>query len=151
MASSARIFFAGIGTTFVIIAAGFGGGLLFAKTALHDSPVQNRASSHQIEPIRVILPTTAEAALAPQPIAVPVPMVLAPEIKVAPKQIEKVDTKRIEAEESARKKRYAERIARRNAVARQQMETRQQVARVSQPGVLAFNGDDTRAGGFFGN
>jgi hypothetical protein len=33
MASNARIFFAGVGTTFVILAIGFGGGLMLAKSA----------------------------------------------------------------------------------------------------------------------
>ena len=31
MASNARIFLAGVGTTFIILGAGFGGGLLMAK------------------------------------------------------------------------------------------------------------------------
>ncbi len=34
MASNARIFFAGAGTTFVILGAGFGGGLFMANSAL---------------------------------------------------------------------------------------------------------------------
>jgi hypothetical protein len=45
MASNARIFFAGIGTSFVILAVGFGAGLILAKSALHDPPLQNRATS----------------------------------------------------------------------------------------------------------
>jgi hypothetical protein len=34
MNSSAHVFFAGVGTTFVILAIGFGGGLMLAKTAV---------------------------------------------------------------------------------------------------------------------
>ena len=37
MASNARMFL-GVGTTFVILAVGFSGGLLLAKSALHDRP-----------------------------------------------------------------------------------------------------------------
>jgi hypothetical protein len=38
MTSSARIFFAGVGTTFAILIVGFGGGLMMAKSAVHDRP-----------------------------------------------------------------------------------------------------------------
>lgn len=149
MASNARIFFAGIGTTFLIIGAGFGGGLMFAKSALHDQmPVQTRASS-QLNPVRVILPTTAEAAEAPQApqqtATVPV-QPAPPEVKVPEKQVEKVDTRKAEAEERARKKRYAERKARKIA---KQMEAKQQVEQ--RPGIMAFDGDQPRTVGFFGN
>ena len=153
MASSANIFFAGIGTTFVIIAAGFGGGLMFAKTALQDTPVQTRASSRQIDAVRVVLPTTAQAAEAPQaPQAVAVPQQPVP-VKGSEKQVEKVNTRRTEAEDRARKKRYAERKARKIAATKQQMEAKQQIEqRASQPGILAFGGDEQpRSGGFFGN
>jgi hypothetical protein len=151
MASNARIFFAGIGTTFIIIGAGFGGGLMFAKTTMQDAAVQTRASSQQINPVRVILPTTAEAAEAPQApqqaAAVPVQSA-PPEVKVPEKQVEKVDTRKTEAEERARKKRYAERKARK--IARQQMDAKQQVEQ-RQPGIMAFGGDQPRTVGFFGN
>jgi hypothetical protein len=160
MASSARIFFAGIGTTFLIIGAGFGGGLMFAKSALHDTPAQTRASSQPIDPVRVILPTPAEASQAPQPsTAVPVQSVPTAEstadAKVPEKQVEKVDTRKAEAEERERKKRYAERKAREIAAARakQQIEAKQQVeqARAPQPGIMAFGGDEPRPVGLFGN
>src|ERR1700712_990052 len=93
MASNARIFLAGIGTTFLIVGAGFGGGLMFAKTALHDSPAQVRAVAHARDSVRVILPTTAEAAQAPQqplpaaePVSPPAPVIA----KVPERQIDKV-------------------------------------------------------------
>ena len=155
MASNARIFFAGIGTTFVIIAAGFGGGLMFAQSAFHDTPVQTRASSHQNDPVRVILPTTAEAAEAPRPsTAVPVQSVPTPEVNVPEKRVEKVDTRKAEADQRERKKRYAERQARKIAAvkAKQQMEIKlQEQTRSPQPGILAFGGDGSRPIGFFGN
>jgi len=146
----ARIFFAGIGTTFLIVTAGFGGGVMFAKSALSESPTQTRASSHQLDQVRVILPTTAEAAPAPQPAAVPEQQVSAPELKVSEKPVERVDTKKAEAAERAWNKRYAERKARKIAAARQRMEAKQQ-ARAPLPSVVAFGGDEPRTVGFFGN
>jgi hypothetical protein len=147
MTSGSRIFFSGIGTAFIIMATGFGGGLMFAKTAVNDSPSQNRASTHQIAPVRVIPLTTAEAAPVTQSVAAvqPVP---APEVKVPEKQVEKVDTRKAEAEERAHKKRVAELKARK---ARQQMEARLRVQpRSSEPNVMAFS-DEPRQVSFFGN
>jgi hypothetical protein len=64
------------------------------------------------------------------------------------KRVEKVDTKKAEAEVRERRKRYAERKAKREAArARQQLEAR---ARVDTP-VMAFGGDDTSRLGLFGN
>ena len=37
MSSNARIFFAGVGTTFVILAVGFGAGLMMASSTLPDT------------------------------------------------------------------------------------------------------------------
>ena len=87
MTSNARIFFAGVGTSFVILAVGFGGGLMLAKSALHDQPPQMRASSEPTPGMRVILPPSAEpaiqvaertAALEPKPQVQPVKEVQAP-------------------------------------------------------------------------
>src|ERR1700709_2706320 len=104
MVSTARIFFAGIGTTFLIIAAGFGGGLMFAKTALHETPMQTRTASRAADPVRVILPASAEAAQPPQeptPVLAAQPVQPAPasEAKVPEKQVEKVDARKADAEE----------------------------------------------------
>src|SRR5215207_2020157 len=155
MASSASIFFAGIGTTFVIIGAGFGGGLIFANSAVHHVPAQTRASSRLIDPVRVILPTTAEAAEAPQPRAAVSQLVPAPEIKVPEKQVEKVDTRKTEAEEPERKKRSDERKARKIAAgrAKRQMEAKQQLEQQHAPpaGIMAFDGDAPRQVSLFGN
>ena len=155
MASSAGIFFAGIGTTFIIIGAGSGGGLMFANSAVHNVPAQTRASSHLIDPVRIILPTTAEAAAAPQPrdaISQPVPI---PEIKAAEKQVEKVDTRRAEVEQRERKKHSEERKARKIAAARakRQMDAKQQLEQQHspQPGIMAFDGVAPRQVSLFGN
>src|SRR4051794_18752147 len=68
MASNAGIFFAGMGTTFIVLGAGFGGGLMMATSALKE-PVgyQKPPSNDPPPPARVILPSTAEAAQPPQP------------------------------------------------------------------------------------
>ncbi len=47
MASNARIFFAGVGTTFVILAIGFGGGAMLAKSALQPAATQAKLSRRQ--------------------------------------------------------------------------------------------------------
>jgi type IV secretory pathway VirB10-like protein len=158
MASNARVFFAGVGTTFVILAIGFGGGLMVAKTAMEPS-----ASSHsiadQLPPVRVILPASAEAAMPPQP---PVEPAAAPEpspsvmtVKETQQaleketKIERAERRKAEADERARRKKYAERKARREAA---RLVNRQQE---QQPGILAFGGDGDQsrggAGLFFGN
>src|SRR5215213_1712615 len=117
MASNAGIFFAGVGTTFIILGAGFGGGLMMATSALKEpTGYQNRASAEPPSPVRVILPSTAEAAQPPQPsqqiAAAPEPPQPAQPVKgpQAPveRQVEKVDTRKAEAEQRERRKRYAE-------------------------------------------
>src|ERR1044072_939931 len=60
MASNARIFFAGIGTSFVILALGFGAGLIMAKSTLHEPPLKNRTASEPSPGMRIILPASAE-------------------------------------------------------------------------------------------
>ncbi|HMJ31248.1 MAG TPA: hypothetical protein VK512_21260, partial [Xanthobacteraceae bacterium] len=101
MASNARIFFAGVGTSFVILAVGFGGGLMLAKSALHDQPPQMRASSEPTPGMRVILPPSAEPAIQvaertaapePKPRVQPVQELQAP----VEQQAEKADPKKAE-------------------------------------------------------
>jgi len=67
MASNARIFFAGVGTTFLILGVGFGGGLILASSTLKQpAAYQARATAEPPSPIRVILPASADAAQPPQ-------------------------------------------------------------------------------------
>ncbi|MBA2397455.1 MAG: hypothetical protein H0V72_01905 [Bradyrhizobium sp.] len=154
MASNARIFFAGAGTTFVILGAGFGGGLFMANSALRE-PVGSHArvsSSEPPGPVRVILPTSAEAAQAPQlPQKSPqqVEAVAEPVRVVEPeKRVEKIDTKKAEAEVRERRKRYAERKSKREAArARQQLRPREQ----EEAPVMAFGGNDIGRPMLFGN
>ena len=163
MATTTGAFFAGIGTTFVVLAFGFGGGLMMAKSALHEpGGYQTRAATEAPAPIRVILPNSAEAAQPPQqqstsslpepaqPAMQPAKEAQAP----VEKQIEQADTRKAEAEERERKRRYAERKARRQAEARarQQREQQQPREREDAP-VMAFGGDNSSrlGGGWFGN
>jgi hypothetical protein len=139
MASNARIFFAGVGTTFVILAFGFSGGLILAKSALHDRPQQTRASSEPAPAVRVILPLSSEPATVQ-----PAQEVQAP----VERQVEKADPRKVERDLRAERRRYAERRARRIAAAgaRLQVEPREQTI----PGIMAFGGYDSRTR-FFGN
>ena len=149
MASSARIFFAGVGTTFVILGVGFGGGLLMAKSALKEpTGYQARATAQPPSPAKVILPASAEAAQLPQPLQQVAATEPAPEpVKEREKRVEKVDIKKTEAEARERRKRYAERKAKREAVrARQQLE-----ARTNAPSIMAFGGENTPRLALFGN
>jgi len=164
MASATRMFFAGVGTTFAILAVGFGGGLMLAKSALDKPPAQTRASLEKPSPVRVVLPESTEPAQPPQqaaavptepfpqvqpaPQAQPVPAAQ-PQPVVAERHMERADTKRSEREDRIRKRRYAERKAKQMARARQQLEEPQQPP---EPGIMAFGVERPPSiGGFFGN
>ena len=163
MATTTGAFFAGIGTTFVVLAFGFGGGLMMAKSAVHEpSGYQARAASEAPTAVRVILPNSAEAAQPPQhqqtsPLPEPVQPAIQPAREVqapAEKQVEHADTRKAEAEERERKRRYAERKARRQAEARARQPREQQQPRDREDApVMAFSGDSSSrlGGGFFGN
>jgi type IV secretory pathway VirB10-like protein len=159
MASNAGIFLAGVGTTFIILGAGFAGGLMMATSALKEpTGVQNRASSEPPSPVRVILPSTAEAAEPPQAsqqiTTAPLPL---PPVKEAhapvERQVEKVDTRKAEAEQRERRKRYAERKAKRQAERAKRQQQIEQGEYQEAP-IMAFGGDEPRRSGgfgFFGN
>jgi hypothetical protein len=162
MATNTGAFFAGIGTTFVVLTIGFGGGLMIAKSALKEpSEYQTRAASESRTPVRVILPTSAEAAQPPQQerqAASPPEPTSQPAVQPA-KQLqallEKQDTKKLEADELERKRRYAARKAKRqSAEARARVQREQQNPRIREDTpILAFSGDSSPrfGGGFFGN
>jgi type IV secretory pathway VirB10-like protein len=154
MSSSARMFFAGVGTTFIILAIGFGGGLMLAKTAVYDSPPQVR--SNFLPPARMILPTSAEPAL-PVTAAVPTtPKPVQPAVQTSvEKPVLNEDRQREEGRKAEREKelraerrRSAERKAKGIAAAKAR-----QLAEPQQPdpGIMAFGGDESRPRGFFGN
>ena len=152
MASNAQIFFAGVGTTFAILGAGFGGGAFMANSALKERTHQTRAAE-QPSPIRVILPASAEAAQASQLqtqniAAVETEPAKAEPVKAAPKRgIEKIESRQAEKQARERRKRYADRKAKREAArARRQVEPREE------PAIMAFGRDEPRQSfNVFGN
>jgi len=153
MTSSARIFFAGVGTTFAILIVGFGGGLMMAKSAVQDRPVQLRANSEQPPGVRVVLPASAEpatpaserpAAVEPIPQIQPVQNVRA----AAEQQVETPDPKKAKSDLKAERRRYAERKAKRIAAARARLQLEPQQR--TEPSIMAFGGDVSRTS-FFGN
>ena len=168
MSSNAGIFFAGVGTTCVVLAVGFAGGFIVARPAPKESTLrepagyQARANTESMTPVRVIMPASAEAAQNPQPSAV---AVAAPEQEPQPqvqpavkevqspieKPVEKADRSTAESEERQRRKRYAQYKAKRTAAARARQQEAQTGER-SEPVPMAFGGDWPRSGGgLFGN
>ena len=159
MSSSARIFFAGVGTTFVILAAGFGGGLMLAKSAVYDAPAQTRATLPPPPPVRTVLPLSAEPApqlaaeARPPPTPEPVPPIAQrpPESSMQSEEAKQEETHKAAREKDLRaeRRRVAERKAKRIAAAkaRQLAETGDQ----QEPRIMAFDGGPPRFGGFFGN
>jgi hypothetical protein len=152
MASTARIFFAGVGTTFLIIGVGFSGGLLMANAALKEPALYPTKAKAEPSAIRVIMPASAEAAQPPLPSApvqgaaveaAPEPIqVTAPE-----KPVHIVDTKKVEKEERNRRKRIAERKAK-----RQQARARAlQVEPRQEPRIMAYDEPSQQPLSLFGN
>jgi hypothetical protein len=154
MASNTLVFLAGVGTTFVILTAGFSGGWVFTKAAFDDRPGPTRADPGPLPRVRVILPAYAE----PAPGTPSVPeqsqieaQAAKPEVQPVREpptlaQVSKPDPSTAERQLRVERRRQAERKARKIAAARakQQMEaqTRQE------PGIMAFGGDGPR---LFGN
>jgi hypothetical protein len=163
MASNLRIFFAGVGTTFVLLGMGFGGGLMMAKSALQEPIGDRPRASSELPPARVILPSTKEAALPPPtpkeqevvatpPEPPPHPQAQpAKEVAQAPieQQVDKVDTRKAKAEERARRKRIAERKTKQLAAERVRQQHVEPDERPRGP-VMAFGGDEPRQSGGFG-
>jgi type IV secretory pathway VirB10-like protein len=165
--SNARIFFAGMGISVLLLGVGFGSGLMLASTAMQ--PVtQNRATAaDRLPPARVVLPASAEAAsarLAPAPVETLVATgVSTPQSQERPqlapardvqaqsqsterdKQAERAEKKKPEAEERDRRRRYAERKARREAARAKQQPEQQYEARRLQPNIVAFGGNEEQS------
>jgi len=158
--TNARIFFAGVATTILLIGVGFGGGLMMAKTTMEPAAPSRTTAAERLPPARVIIPASVEAAPAPTPPAAPMetaqtptPQLQAnkgPETNIsAPserdKEAERAEKKKADAAEREHRKRVAERKARREAarLAKQQQE---------RAPIMAFDGDEPpRMTNFFGN
>ena len=169
MASPARIFFAGVGTTFAILAVGFGGGVLMANSTLSGTSPQKQASSEPLAAARIVYPNSAEPTsqvaasvptkptsapqVATQAAADPGIPVPAPSLKpVTPAASASQTQSQIEERSKTRRELRAERrqrYAERRALRRQ----RQLVSPDQrEPGIMAFDGDASRPStGFFGN
>jgi hypothetical protein len=160
MASNARIFLAGVGTTFIILGAGFGGGLLMAHSAFEETTgYRSHAPSKPLPPARVVLPTTTEAALpqqTPKEQVVGAPPEPAPQPQAAmmqatiEKQAEKVDTRKAGAEERRWQRRFAERKVKRLTAERAKHPEQVEPDQHSQRPIIAFSGDEPRLSGGFG-
>jgi hypothetical protein len=61
MASNERVFLAGVGTTLLILALGFGGGVMLSRTGPKPSTTRQVAAA-ALPSVRVILPASAEPA-----------------------------------------------------------------------------------------
>lgn len=144
MASNTRAFFVGVGTTFAVLAVGFGGGIMLAKGAMEPSPSAAVRSTPILSPVRIILPASADAAQPPQAPAspAPVPALQGNRIQEAHRSPEQNDRAggtehRIEdSRQRERRNRVVERRAKRETarVAKQQQLLRQ--------GIVAFGGEN---------
>jgi hypothetical protein len=155
MASNTAVFFAGAGTTFVILTAGFSGGLVLTKAAFDDRPAPSRADARQPQPIRVILPAYGEptpnsTSVSEQPqTETPAARPEAPQVRETPVPVAQVSTpdpRTVERQLRAERRKQAERKARKIAAARARQEMKAQVHQ--EPGIMAFGGDGPH---FFGN
>ena len=155
MASNAVVFFAGVGTTFVILTAGFSSGLVFTKAAFDDTRVPTRADPRPPPSVRVILPAYGEPASSATPVS-DQPQTEAtlttPEtqsVREAPTPVAQASTpdpRTVERNLRAERRKQAERKARKVAAARARQEMKAQTHQP--PGVMAFGGDSPH---FFGN
>ena len=155
MASNAVVFFAGVGTTFVILTAGFSSGLVFTKAAFDDTRAATRADPRPPPSVRVILPAYGE----PAPSAIPVSdqpqteaTLATPEaqtVREAPTPAAHVsapDSRTVERNLRAERRMQAERKARKVAATKARQEMKAQTRHPSN--VMAFGGDGPH---FFGN
>ena len=170
MPSSARIFFAGVGTTFAILAVGFGGGILMANSTFSGPSAQKQAVSEPPAAVRIVHPNSAEPAvpaaasartepahapspeLATQAAAVPsVPTPPpSPTLAASPSENQSRVQSQVEDQPKStpvmranRRQRYAERRARRH-------QHRLEFPAPREPRIMAFDGDPPPRG-FFGN
>ena len=159
IASKARIFIAGVGTTLALLALGFSGGLMLAQGGKEPPARAYAVAAPSLPPVRVILPALAEAATPKQPPAqiaeappAPSPVVPVRDVQQAPetdKKVNQAERRKAEVDERVRRKKLVERIAKREARIAMQRQTRP-----TQPAIVAFGSDDDQprsGGGFFRN
>jgi outer membrane biosynthesis protein TonB len=121
MASTERIFFAGVATTVLLIGAGFSGGVMLGKTAMAPVPEAKLAqarieSKSELPPARVVLPAASETlqhAPAPSPqtparVVVPEPQPQQPAVEPDPQGTPAKDVKTQDDEKDKQAKAEAE-------------------------------------------
>lgn len=177
MASTTRAFVIGAGTTFTILAAGFAGGLMLAKSVMEPIPsAQTRSAAERLPAVRVILPASAEAANPREASAIPArpegpaqavvatQSVAEPALAATPaaalqipekdRQAEQTARRKAEADERRHRQLVAERKARQDAarIARR-MQQQEQDGQRREPRIMAFGEDQSRGFGpsLFGN
>jgi len=170
----------GVGTTFLILGVGFGGGLMIAKSVMEPTPPKaTRIVEHPpAPPDRVILPLTSESAASHQQSATPDPQIASRDVQpaevTAPNKAAAVpnlapppvDATTIEPKPEER---AAERAERRQADSEERERRRRSAERkakrdaariakqqqehqqqMRQPGILAFDDDEQRPQRSFG-
>lgn len=155
MASNAVTFFAGVGTTFAILTAGFSGGLVFTKAAFDDRAVPSQSGPASAPRVRVVLPAYSEPAPsgASKWEAVQAEAsTTKPEVQAAREapspvtQVEKTDLRKTVRQSRVEARRQAERKARKIAAARTKHRLEAQPR--EEPAIMAFGGDGPHS---FGN
>jgi len=174
----ARAFMLGVGTAFLILGVGFGGGLMIAKSVMEPTPPKaTRIVEHPpAPPARVILPPTSEAAASHQQSATPEPQITLRDVQppevTAPNKATAVpnaappsfDATTVEpkseeraAERAERRKADAEERERRKRLAERKakreaarLAKQQHPQQMRQPGILAFDDDEQRPPRSFG-
>ena len=152
MASNSRIFFAGAATTFAVLAIGFGGGAMLAKSALQAPATRASMKAETPSGMRVILASSAEPAVKADTV-VPAPEPQAPAqtptltaVPTPQKQAEKPEVRKADGDTARQhRKRYAERKARLIVIHTGAADAQRRL----EPGVMAFGGDEPR--NLFGN
>jgi hypothetical protein len=93
--SNVSMFFAGVGTTALLLGAGFGGGLMLARTAMEPASQTRATAADRLPPARVVLPASGETASAPSeaaPSAASAPQQQAPSQVIPAKELLAVPT-----------------------------------------------------------
>jgi hypothetical protein len=147
MTTSARAFFAGMGTTFVILAVGFGGGVMLAKNSIAP-PQSSRVAS--IPEARVVLPTSAETVEQPISTSLTVESTSHADMSALPAILPIASNELNKSQERAgRRKAEMEKRALRTRVAKRK--SAQYAARIAkyqvqsqptQPNIMAFGEDE---------
>jgi len=126
MASKATIFFAGIGTSALLIGAGFGGGVLLGHAAV-DAPHSSRiaTSKDSVPPARVVLPALPTVKQTGQVASEPAPLTEAIHQPV----VQPIPAKEVEQQATEADKDVARKAEKEKQAVRQEKREKQQAAK----------------------